>query len=162
MIPFFLCCFNKELREKDETASLQAEVEGNRESHYIKSFTELENPTAPGPKRSIFSSKFILRFIQTSMSNLKTNNGPSGEARIRLWSSFLVSANLLFQMATSQHTLRDKRGGDNKEAKNKAGLRILPRKLLWLQILSCESDWKQTEQKSTFIFHQFFFFFQFY
>ena len=80
---------------------MQAEVEGNRESHYIKSFTGLENPIAPGPKRSVFSSEFILRFIKTFLSNMKTNNGPSREARIRLWSSFLLSANPLFQMATS-------------------------------------------------------------
>lgn len=60
-----LCCFNKELQEKDElrqeTASLQAGVEGNRESHFIKSFTGLENPTAPGPKWYIFSSKFKIQ-----------------------------------------------------------------------------------------------------
>ena len=47
-------------------------------------------------------------------------------------------------MATSQLTLRDERHGDNKEVKNKAGLRIRFRKLLWLKILACENDVKQT------------------
>ena len=52
------CCFSKVLQEKDElrqeTASLQAEVEGNRKNRYsksLKSLTGLENPTASGPKR---------------------------------------------------------------------------------------------------------------
>ena len=52
-----LCCFSEVLQETDElrqeTASLQAEVEANRENHYIKSLTGLENPTAPGPKRYV-------------------------------------------------------------------------------------------------------------